>query len=275
MLQGLRKGSKSIFAKLLLGGLAAAFALWGVADVFRGTADTIVAEVGKEVVSDFQYDLQLKNQMRQLQSQTQANITMDQLKALGMDRQVLDQIIARAALDETSRRLGLTASREAIVQETRNTEVFKGADGAFDPNLYIRALQDSGLTEEGYIAATGKDIARALHASNGPHKASASTVTLTTCLPWRNAPRMCSTAAIGSPVDSTTTSISGCETSAFQSSVRKVLPCLRASANDVAVVLAEGVSGSVERFSDDMNAASKRLGMTDRKSTRLNSSHRT
>jgi D-alanyl-D-alanine carboxypeptidase len=34
------------------------------------------------------------------------------------------------------------------------------------------------------------------------------------------------------------------------------------SANDVAVVLAEGVSGSIEKFADDMNTASRRLGMT-------------
>ena len=34
------------------------------------------------------------------------------------------------------------------------------------------------------------------------------------------------------------------------------------SANDMAVVLAEGVSGSIEKFADDMNTASKRLGMT-------------
>jgi len=34
------------------------------------------------------------------------------------------------------------------------------------------------------------------------------------------------------------------------------------SANDMAVVLAEGVSGSVERFADEMNRASARLGMT-------------
>jgi D-alanyl-D-alanine carboxypeptidase len=33
------------------------------------------------------------------------------------------------------------------------------------------------------------------------------------------------------------------------------------SANDVAVVLAEGVSGSIEKFADDMNRASQRLGM--------------
>ena len=34
------------------------------------------------------------------------------------------------------------------------------------------------------------------------------------------------------------------------------------SANDMAVLLAEGVSGSIEKFADDMNAASRRLGMT-------------
>jgi D-alanyl-D-alanine carboxypeptidase len=34
------------------------------------------------------------------------------------------------------------------------------------------------------------------------------------------------------------------------------------SANDMAVVLAEGVSGSIEKFADEMNLASRRLGMT-------------
>jgi len=34
------------------------------------------------------------------------------------------------------------------------------------------------------------------------------------------------------------------------------------SANDVAVVIAEGISGSVEKFADDMNHAAMRLGMT-------------
>ena len=34
------------------------------------------------------------------------------------------------------------------------------------------------------------------------------------------------------------------------------------SANDMAVVLAEGVGGSVEKFADEMNATARRLGMT-------------
>lgn len=34
------------------------------------------------------------------------------------------------------------------------------------------------------------------------------------------------------------------------------------SANDIAVVLAEGVAGSIEKFADEMNGAARRLGMT-------------
>jgi peptidyl-prolyl cis-trans isomerase D len=161
MLQGLRKASKSPVATVVIGVLVLAFALWGVADIFRGGGDTVVAEVGGEQVSDLQYDMQLRNQLRQLASQTQADITMDQLKAMGADRQVLDQIVSRAALDDAGRRLGLVASREAVVDQTQKTPVFQGAGGTFDPNLYLRALQESGLTEQSYIAATGKDIARA------------------------------------------------------------------------------------------------------------------
>ena len=73
--------------------------------------------------------------------------------------------------------------------------------------------------------------------SSGPQKASASTVTLTTCLPCANAARQWSTAAIGCPVHSTTMSIAGCATSACQSSPTCVVAVLqRAASSDAADV---------------------------------------
>jgi peptidyl-prolyl cis-trans isomerase D len=160
MLQQLRVASKSWVASVIIGVLVLAFALWGVADIFRGSNDNVVAEVGNTEISADDFDQQLKTQLRVLSNQTQNQITMDQAKAMGLDKNVLDQVIARAALDEQANKLGLTASQESIVAQIKTNPAFRGTDGAFDPMLFLRTLQDNNLSEETFVAITGKEIAR-------------------------------------------------------------------------------------------------------------------
>ena len=160
MLQQLRSASKSWVASVIIGVLVLAFALWGVADIFRGGADTVVAEVGGTQISDAEYDQQLRSQLRALSAQTQNQLTMEQAKAIGLDKNVLDQVISRAALDEVVNRLGLTASQQGIAAQIRGNPSFRGADGAFDPTLFARTLQDNTLSEASFVGSTGKDIAR-------------------------------------------------------------------------------------------------------------------
>lgn len=160
MLQELRKASKSPIATVIIGVLVLAFALWGIADIFRGGADTVVAEVGGSEISDIEYDLQLKNQMRVLSQQTQNEITMEQARAMGLDRNVLEAAINRAALDNRSRELGLVASRATIESQFISDPAFRGGSGAFDPFVFQRALQDSGYTVDAFYGQTGKDVTR-------------------------------------------------------------------------------------------------------------------
>ena len=160
MLQQLRVASKSWVASVIIGVLVLAFALWGVADIFRGVGDTVVADVGGTQISMDEYDQQLRAQIRQLSAQTKSDITIDQAKAIGLDKTVLDQVIGRAALDEQVRALGLTASRETVAAAIRTNPNFRGTDGAFDPTMFLRTLQDNNLTEEAFVSATSKDVAR-------------------------------------------------------------------------------------------------------------------
>jgi peptidyl-prolyl cis-trans isomerase D len=160
MLQQLRKASKSPVATVIIGVLVLAFALWGVADIFRGGADTVVADIGGTAISDIEFDLQLKNQMRALSQQTQNEITMEQARAMGLDRNVLESSINRAALDERSRQLGLVASRATVEAQFTGDPSFRGASGAFDPYLFQRALQDSGFTVSAFYEQTGRDVTR-------------------------------------------------------------------------------------------------------------------
>src|SRR5258705_2291534 len=160
MLQQLRAASKSWVASVIIGVLVLAFALWGVADIFRGGADTVIADVGRTQISDAEFDQQLRSQIRAVSSQSQTQLTMEQAKAIGLDKNVLDQVISRAALDEVVNRLGLTASQESIAAQIRGNPNFRGADGAFDPTLFARTLQDNTISEASFVGSTGKDIAR-------------------------------------------------------------------------------------------------------------------
>jgi peptidyl-prolyl cis-trans isomerase D len=160
MLQNLRKASKSPVASVVIGVLVMAFALWGVADIFRGGADTVVADVGGTQISDVEYDLQLKNQIRAYSQQMNTELTLDQAKAMGLDRTVLENSINRAALDERSRGLGLVASRETVEAQFTSDPAFRGGTGAFDPFLFQQAIQSSGYTIAGFYEQTGEDVTR-------------------------------------------------------------------------------------------------------------------
>ena len=160
MLQQLRKASKSPVATAVIGILVLAFALWGVADIFRGGADTVVADVGGTTITDVEYDLQLKNQIRALSQQMKTELTMEQARAMGLDRNVLESAINRAALDERARRLGLTVSQDMILAQFRDDPAFRGPSGAFDPLLFQRAVQDSGFTLGSFYTQTGRDVMR-------------------------------------------------------------------------------------------------------------------
>ena len=73
---------------------------------------------------------------------------------------------------------------------------------------------------------------RARCASSGPASASASTLTMTTCLPWAQQASTWRMPAAGLPVASMTIAISGAAISASASSVMCVAPEAFAAANE-------------------------------------------
>jgi peptidyl-prolyl cis-trans isomerase D len=160
MLQQLRKASKSWVASAIIGVLVLAFALWGVADIFRGGGDNVVADVGSAEISSAEYQRALQNQMRAFSAQTQTEITMDQAKAIGLDRNVLDVSISQKALDEIGRSLGLTTSPTTVNSEITNDKNFVGAGGAFDQNVFLNAINQSGFSPQGFMDITAQNITR-------------------------------------------------------------------------------------------------------------------
>ncbi len=77
---------------------------------------------------------------------------MDQARAFGLDRQLLQQTIAEAALDEGARRLGLGQSDAETMRMIFSDPNFKGVGGAFDPARFQAMIRQFGFTEQRYVA---------------------------------------------------------------------------------------------------------------------------
>lgn len=160
MLRGMRKASSNWVGKtimaVVMGVLIISFGIWGIADIFRGFGQSTVAKVGHTEISLNEFRQIYTDRLQQIGRQFGRPLTPDQARAFGLDRQVLQQTIAEAALDENARRLGLGQSDEQIRQIIMNDPNFKGVDGKFDPNRFQGLIRNFGYTEQRYVAEQRK-----------------------------------------------------------------------------------------------------------------------
>ena len=164
MLDGMRKISQHWIGRAILsvlfGLLIVSFVIWGVGDMFRGFVPDKVAEVGGQSISTQQYQSALQTVMFRIQSRTHRNLTSAQAHELGLDRQVLGNLIADAALDVRAASLGMAISEASIVAAVRSDPSLQDASGQFNPAAFDQALRDSGLTERGFFVAQSRAYMR-------------------------------------------------------------------------------------------------------------------
>ena len=137
---------------VVMGVLIVSFGIWGIADIFRGFGQSTVAKVGHTEISLNEFRQLYTDRLQQIGRQFGRPLTPEQAKAFGVDRQVLQQTIAEAALDEQTQRLGLEQSNAETRRTILNDPNFKGADGKFDPNRFQEIIRQAGYTEQHYVA---------------------------------------------------------------------------------------------------------------------------
>jgi peptidyl-prolyl cis-trans isomerase D len=156
MLRGLRNASSNWLGKtimaVVMGVLIVSFGVWGIADIFRGFGQSTVATVGHTEISVNEFRQIYTDRLQQIGRQYGRPLTQDQARAFGLDRSVLQQTIAEAALDEEARRLGLSQSDAETMRVILTDPNFKGANGAFDAQRFQAIIRNYGFTEQRYLA---------------------------------------------------------------------------------------------------------------------------
>lgn len=152
MMEALRRGAASWVAKILLFLLVISFAIWGVADVFRGYGMSSLARVGKTEISADEFQNAYQNEINALSSRIGRRLTPEQARAFGVDTRVLSRLVGSAAIDAHARELGLALSDAEIAAAIRSDPSFKGVAGTFDRNLFNELLRQNGTSEGRYFA---------------------------------------------------------------------------------------------------------------------------
>jgi peptidyl-prolyl cis-trans isomerase D len=164
MLRGIQEASKNWLGKVVMavvmGLLVISFAIWGIGDIFRGFGLSTVAKIGKTEIGIEQFRTYYNERLQALSRRMGRPITPDQARALGLDRQLIGQLIAETALDERARDLRLTLSNEEIAQQIVNDKNFAGPSGQFDRNRFEAIIRNAGYSESRFVAEQRRTLVR-------------------------------------------------------------------------------------------------------------------
>jgi peptidyl-prolyl cis-trans isomerase D len=164
MLRGLRKASSNWLGKVVMaavvGFLVISFAIWGIGDIFRGFGRSTVAKIGHTEVTIDQFRRLYNERLQQFSHQLGRPISMEQARAMGLDRAILGQLVSNILLDEEVRKLGLNISDADVVKEITNDPTFRGPTGQFDHFQFEQRLRREGYSEARYVAEQRQQLLR-------------------------------------------------------------------------------------------------------------------
>jgi peptidyl-prolyl cis-trans isomerase D len=161
MMGDLRKKITKVLVSILFGLLILSFAVWGIGDIFRGqTGGTSVVRVGEQQIDQLEFQNILQRQASNLRQRLGSDITLEDLRSLGLVDRILQDLITRSLFEEKARLMDLAVPEQQIAAEIQQQAAFQGPTGRFDPNQFRFFLRNAGLTEQGFIAELRGDIQR-------------------------------------------------------------------------------------------------------------------
>ena len=136
--------------------------LFGFGVTNFGGSNQAVATVGDTEVTAGDYARTVQNQLNTYQRQTGQALTFQQAQAFGLDRMAIGQLITEAAVENETKRLGISAGDGFVAQEIQNISSFQGLSGEFDRQAYEMTLRQNGLSSDEFEADIRTDLAEAL-----------------------------------------------------------------------------------------------------------------
>jgi peptidyl-prolyl cis-trans isomerase D len=147
----MRRGAARTLGLILVGLLVVSFAIWGIADIFRGYGQQTLIRVGDTEINTQDYLRAQQEVLRTMSQQAGRSLSLQEARAAGLDARVLERLIGGAAVDTHAKHLGLGISEDALLAQIMKDPNFQGPDGRFNPLALQAALRNIGMSEAGYL----------------------------------------------------------------------------------------------------------------------------
>ncbi len=160
MLTILRKGATSWVAQFFILLLSMSFGFVGIQGIFRYAGDKPVAVVGSTRIEAQAFGTEFKREIERMRKSFGAGFDANQAKQLGLDRQVLDRMIATTVLEQRARDIGLTVGDAGVVARIQSEPIFQGVAG-FDRMQFEVLLRNNNFSEAMFVNMIRGDMLRA------------------------------------------------------------------------------------------------------------------
>ncbi|MFC4723730.1 SurA N-terminal domain-containing protein [Glycocaulis abyssi] len=160
MLSSIRNLARSPIAVLvIIVPVVAAFALFGINDIFTGTGNA-VATVGSERVTLQDVSRTMQREMRRIQMEN-PRMTQQEADEAGLGDNVMNLLVAQAAINAQARELGIAATDEQVFELIHGAPAFQSVfSNRFDPAAYQEWLRQEGWTANAFEAQLRGDLRR-------------------------------------------------------------------------------------------------------------------
>lgn len=145
---------------ILMGLLILGLGGFGVTNLSGGVSS--IGSVGDTRIDINDYARALQSEMDARQAATGQPMTLQQARQNGVTDAVLARMIAIAALDDETARLGISIGDENLRRQILEIQGFQGINGTFDREAYAFALDRAGLSETQFEENMRTESARAI-----------------------------------------------------------------------------------------------------------------
>jgi peptidyl-prolyl cis-trans isomerase D len=158
MLDRLREGIKSIWAKIILGLIIASFVFAGVGSYLTSGGSNAVAIVNGEEISTSLYQQRYQQDKNRIGEQF-AQVFNTEAMQKRFQAMVLDRLIMETLAKQANKQLGIFVGREVIKEQIKNTKPFQ-INGKFDVDTFRNLIGRSGYTASQYEELVRDDMER-------------------------------------------------------------------------------------------------------------------